>query len=128
MNVVQLDSETKQQIIRGYSEDSEFQEIYDSLLLPENQWTPAIMSKLSHYMRQDELLFYRANPDGIYRLCIPNVGTLRQDILHDAHDAQTSGHHGWIGSGYDPLSVGYSGLWIESGSRPYIHGSRSRSL
>ena len=66
MDILQLDSETKQQIIGGYSEDPAFQEIYDSLLVPEDQHPPAMISQLSHYKRQEGLLFYRANPDGIY--------------------------------------------------------------
>ena len=95
IEIVQLDSKIKEQLIAGYQEDQLFKEIYNALLQPTVKADTSLVSKLKHYQLQDDLLLYQANPLGRVRLCIPNITEIRQLILHDAHDAPIAGHFGF---------------------------------
>src|SRR4051812_2400160 len=58
-----------EKVIQGYIHDKEVQNIPD-------------------VVQKDKLYYFQE------RLCIPDVASIRQDILHEAHDTKTAGHLG----------------------------------
>lgn len=49
---------------------------------------------LKNYTKENGLLIYHDPMDKRKRICVPKVDSLRTDIIHDHHDAITSGHFG----------------------------------
>jgi len=95
IETVCLDKELQATFIKGYKEDSAFQDIYQTMLLPKEDYPAESRHKLQHYQIQDQLLFYKANMEGHWHLCVPDYSSLHQDILHDVHDAKIAGHFGF---------------------------------
>lgn len=91
---VVVNEELKQKLIDGYQGDDEFGEIYEvlskSLPIPLE-----IKNHIKHFQIIDGLLYYKATQDEEFiRVCVPNVGYLKKDLIHQCHDSLTGGHFG----------------------------------
>jgi hypothetical protein len=84
----------KEKLIEGYRHDEEFKEIYD--ILSKGEEVPQKMANhIKHFNIEDNLLYYKAVSDEEFiRVCVPNVGTVRKDLIRQCHDEVTSGHFG----------------------------------
>lgn len=74
---------------RTLPKDQDFQDVYLALQDSEQPAPKELRTKLSHYATQNGLLYYDS------RLCIPKDPTLRQQLLHEHHDAPVAGHLGF---------------------------------
>jgi len=106
IETVNLDESLQACFVKGYEQDPTFQEIYQTLKLPKEEHPAESRHKLQHYELQGSLLFYRANLEGSLRLCVPDYENLRQNILHDVHDANIAGHFGFDKT-YDLIQRSY---------------------
>lgn len=100
------DPETREELIKGYQEDSQFKEIYE--ILDKQKPVPEeLKNHMRHYsLGNDRLLYFSTPPENKpFRLCIP-ISPIRDTILHDAHDAPIAGHGAYMKT-YDLISRAY---------------------
>ena len=66
-------------------------------LIPDPNWMKTIKEG---YAKDIEIVKYKPRPTGLYyhdqQIYIPPHATLRQDILHEHHDAPCAGHLGQV--------------------------------
>jgi len=84
----------------AYSTDPDFAPIVKALTSRKQTADPSVVSVLPRYKIADNKLYYLLDDEP--RLCVPASGTLRATVLHDCHDATTSGHPG-VGKTLDLL-------------------------
>ena len=90
--VVNKDLQSK--IAAGYMRDEDFKEIYS--ILKEKEPVPKhINHHIKHFKLDDNVLYYKSVVDDEFiRVCVPNTGSLRTDLIRQCHDELTSGHFG----------------------------------
>ena len=89
-----VNEDLKQDIIRGYSKDPVYQEIYE--ILKNNLPIPNVIhNAIKHYNYENGLLYYRTLLDTDFsRLVIPQLYGLPQRLIRNAHSSPTAGHFG----------------------------------
>lgn len=91
---VVINEELKDKIISGYKTDEEVNEIYD-VLQKKKEIPVDLDNHIKHFKVEDKLLYYKAVEDEDFiRVCVPNIGDLRRDLIGQCHDNIVSGHFG----------------------------------
>lgn len=91
---VVLNDTFKQKLIDGYEQDKEFGEIFH--VLKENLPIPSKLNNhIKHFKYEDGILYYKTIlDDDFIRIAVPNIGSIRKDLIRKCHDEITSGHFG----------------------------------
>lgn len=76
-------------IRNSYADDPDFGDIYKCLSHDPPRVPPAKRHAYARYRWRDGFLYYKDD-----RICVPRIAQLRQNILHDHHDAPIAGHLG----------------------------------
>lgn len=94
----QLDpnEDLKQEIIKSYKKDEEFEEIY-SILKNELPVPKEINNFIKHFSFKDDLLYYSTvkNVAGA-RIVIPNDSNIIHTLIKNAHEIPAAGHFGFL--------------------------------
>jgi hypothetical protein len=102
----------------GYAADEHFRPIVEGLSAGNSQrlW--------DNYRLVDGVLYYIHPTREKWVVCIPATGTLRADLLHDAHDAESAGH---LGSEKTLLEVSRLYFWprMSRDVKRYVHSCDS---
>ena len=90
LSEVRVDGKVLKSIVEKYSHDMDFGEIHEALKT--GKIPVHLKEKIKRYQLDKKMIIYL---DGSKRrLCIPHDLKLREELLHEAHDAKIAGHLG----------------------------------
>lgn len=84
-------SALKKNIIAGYSADTKFAEVYNTLKDHKTP-SPLIRNYIKHFLYRNKLLYFSPSVNGEHRLVIPNDKIIRDRLMRQCHDSPSAGH------------------------------------
>ena len=127
VSIANVSDTEKDKYQAGYVEDSYLKDLYQYLTKQADievsgktiEVPKELHPKVKHYQLRDGLLYFSVHGLNFARLVVPEVQSLRNEILHDNHDVPLAGHQGYDRT-YELIQRDYYWLNMAKDIREYV--------